>query len=160
MNRSSRHSQAFREEALRKVFSRGDRTIEDVASALSIHPDTLKSWMKHARRLATAGRPPDDKPPAERFDLLMQSASLGDEARAAFCRQHGLYVHQLDAWKQDFCTPPARPDAGLRAQCEALTRERDVLKQQLGRKDRALAEAAALLVLSKKWQALLVEAGE
>lgn len=159
------HSQAFREQALRKVLERGDRPIEAVASDLGLKIGTLKGWLKAARResrqggVGSGGLPADIDTAAGRLDLLLASAGLSADQLQAWCRERGIYAHQLATWKAAFVLGT---DSGalkpLRHERDALKSERDGLQRQLLRKDKALAEAAALLVLSKKFQALL--AGE
>lgn len=159
------HSDAFREQALRKVFDRGSLPIRAIASDLGLNLGTLKEWMKEARRQSRQGAaspgavPVDTESSAGRLDLLLASAGLSADALQAWCRERGIYAHQLLAWKAAFVLGG---EAGalkpLRNERDALKHERDGLQRQLLRKDKALAEAAALLVLSKKFQALL--AGE
>jgi hypothetical protein len=62
--------------------------------------------------------------------------------------------HHLDSWRQNFITeqvPPPVPEGRV---LKTLKNENDELKAELRRKDKALAEAAALLVLQKKFRAL------
>lgn len=84
----------------------------------------------------------------------MQSAGLKGESLNAFCREQGIFPHHLDAWKQDFINSNSRPspttDKSLRA-------ELNQVKKELNRKEKALAETAALLVLQKKCQAFWEE---
>ena len=66
--------------------------------------------------------------------------------------QNGLFAHHLTSWKAAFCadikvTPGSR-------EIRVLKDENDQLKRELVRKERALAEAAALLILQKKFRAL------
>ena len=159
------YSEAFREQALRKVLERGPRPIEAVAGDLGLKIGTLKGWMKAARLQSRQGSavagalPADSETPAGRLDLLLASAGLSADQLQAWCRERGIYAHQLATWKAAFVlgaeTGVLKP---LRHERDALKHERDGLQRQLLRKDKALAEAAALLVLSKKFQALL--AGE
>jgi len=156
-------SQAFREQALRKVLERGARPIQAVANDLGVKVGTLKGWMKEARRQGRQGAASDAVPgagdtPASRLDLLLASASLSEEQLHAWCRERGIYAHQLATWKAAFLQGADSALNPLRQERDALKHERDGLQRQLLRKDKALAEAAALLVLSKKFQALL--AGE
>jgi transposase-like protein len=44
---TAKHSEAFIEQALVKVFSRGDRSIRSVAEDLNVNHHTLKYWMKN-----------------------------------------------------------------------------------------------------------------
>jgi hypothetical protein len=95
--------------------------------------------------------------PPERLQALNESHALGDEALHAWCREKGLYAHQLQTWREAFLTG-AEPLTGSardgRSAVRELQSKNDLLERQLRRKDKALAEAAALLVLQKKFQAL------
>ena len=44
---TTKHSEAFIEQALLKAFSRGGRTIKTVAEDLNINHHTIKYWMKN-----------------------------------------------------------------------------------------------------------------
>lgn len=160
---TQRHSSAFREQSLRKVFERGGRTISQVAGELGLQITTLKGWMKQSRKRSRAlgGSKRGGPPPAERLALLLASAHLSGDALQGFCREHGIFSHQLDAWKAEFGQSKVQEvEPPVRAERDALRHECDQLKRQLERKDKALAEAAALLVLSKKFQALLADGVE
>jgi transposase-like protein len=87
---------------------------------------------------------------------VYQTHALSDESRNAWCREHGLFAHQLAQWQKQFCAGSAQtqtPEQDKTA-LRALRLQNAQLQRQLARKDRALAEAAALLVLQKKFQAL------
>ena len=81
---------------------------------------------------------------------------MSDDALNAWYREHGLFAHQLTEWKAYFCKP-SKPSNGREEASEmrALKAENQRLERELTRKDKALAEAAALLVLQKKYRALL-----
>jgi len=108
----------------------------------------------------TAKRPQDWSPEA-RLRALQESHGLSGEALNAWCREHGLFAHHLAEWKAAFCTP-SKPANGRNEASEvrALKAENQRLERELTRKDKALAEAAALLVLQKKYRALLGDAVE
>jgi len=160
--KQARHSAEFKEQALAKARARGDRTIESVADELNLSVFTLKDWLRTSPKRSAA---PVDVPlpgegaastwsPAQRFAALMQSHALEGEALNAWCREHGVFAHQLVQWRQDFCSPP-RQTADNRAELRDLQGRHEQLQRELRRKEKALAEAAALLVLQKKFQALL-----
>src|SRR3546814_4545595 len=77
-----------------------------------------------------------------------------DLERSAYCREHGLYPEQLEAWKQAFEAMDAGSTSADKAQLTAERKKSRKLEKELLRKERALAEAAALLTLSKKAQAI------
>jgi transposase-like protein len=157
------YSEGFKERALSKVFSRGDRTVQAVADELNISAHTLKNWMKKPlpeseNKSARKPKRPQDWSPQERLVALQESHGLSGDALNAWCREQGLFTHQLAEWKADFCKPPKpadrREDAAERS---ALKAEIQRLERELKRKEKALVEAAALLMLQKKYRALLGE---
>ena len=88
----------------------------------------------------------------QRLQAVLDTHAMTPEARSAWCREHGLFEHQLTQWKAQLLTP-ADP-AGNAGELRRLKDEVKQLERKLTRKDKALAEAAALLVLQKKYQAL------
>ena len=145
-----------------KVYSRSnDQTIELVANELNINVTTLKDWMKQSKQASnktaspTSKRPMDWRP-EERLSALQQSYSLLGDDLNTWCRERGVFAHQLEQWKIEFCShgdiAGAREDA---QSLRVLKIENQNLERELLRKDKALAEAAALLVLQKKFRALL-----
>lgn len=91
--------------------------------------------------------------PAEQLEALLEAASLSEVERSAWCRARGLFVHHLQQFKHQLSAP-----SGVQAQAlrDAKRRE-EKLERDIRREDKALAEAAALLVLQKKFQSLLAE---
>ena len=161
-----RYSFEFQEQALKKVYSRGERTIESVAAELNMSAATLKGWMKRKVKQAptqemstNTEKRPQDWRVEEQLLALQESFGLEGEALHAWCRERGLFAHHLTSWKSAFCAGRksnfdlAENKAGARE----LRDQNDQLKRELKRKEKALAEAAALLVLQKKFRALWEE---
>ena len=154
------YTDEFREQALSKVYARKNSTIDEVAQALNMQPGTLKSWMRAAVRankivLPVVTKNASEWTAAERLLALHETHSLDELALAAWCRERGLFAHQLTQWKNDFCTKNSSPSVHESQQeIRALKQKNQQLQNNVARKDKALAEAAALLVLQKKFQAL------
>ena len=88
--------------------------------------------------------------------ILGQAADAAPEELGALLRQHGLTTGDLDAWKAALGGIGKRPRKPRKTDAEvAEARRVRALERELARKDKALAEAAAILVLQKKVQALL-----
>ena len=156
------YTESFRQQALEKVFSRGSNPIRVVAEDLNMSYGTLRNWMKADRnRLQTKdglrSKRPQDWSLAERLQMLMESHGLDEEALSAFCREKGIFRHHLEQWQAAFV---AGGSVVNRAQLRELKDTNKALTRELNRKEKALAEAAALLVLKKKYQALWVEEDE
>ena len=171
----NRPSKEFKEQALSKARARGERTLGMVAAELNMSLGTLKGWLKTSQAtgvgLAQAPNLPGDVPatqwsPSQRLLALNESHALSGPDLHAWCREKGLFEHQLLQWREAFCAAPHTPAASAGEQRLANTALRelqgrhDQLQRELRRKDRALAEAAALLVLQKKFQALVLQQSE
>jgi transposase-like protein len=155
---TAKHSEAFIEQALVKAYSRGNRTIKSVAQDLNVNHHTLKYWMKN-KAVIKSGAPlarekrPQDWTAAEQFSALRETHGLSGEALQAWCRERGIFAHHLTSWETAFCAEAKEPATGVR-EVRTLKDENAKLKRELVRKDKALAEAAALLILQKKFLAL------
>jgi len=104
---------------------------------------------------ANPAKRPQDWRPEERLLALQESHGLSGEALNAWCRERGLFAHQLAQWQSDFCSAAQpRSSSDDRQTLRALKAENQRLERELNRKDKALAEAAALLILQKKVRAL------
>ena len=86
---------------------------------------------------------------------LQQSYALDDMARSGWCREHGVFEYQLVQWHQEFCTPAVPASRETSGAFRELQRQHEQLQRELRRKEKALAEVAALLVLHKNLPALL-----
>lgn len=152
-----RYSEAFIEQALFKVYSRGERTIKSVAEELNINCHTVKNWMKRKEKgvvsvATTKERRPQDWTAEQQLVALHETHGLSGESLQTWCRENGLFVHHLTSWKAAFCADTKVASCGR--ELRVLKDENDQLNRELGRKERALAEAAALLILQKKFRAL------
>ena len=156
----STYSEAFVEQARVKLLSRGDRTIRSVAEDLNVNHPTLKNGMKKVsveKRRVPIGREkrPQDWRPEEQWVALHETHALSGEALHAWCRERGLFAPHLASWTA-FCAEGKGVVPGTR-EIRTLKDENEQLKRALLRKDKALAEAAALLISQKKFQALWEE---
>ena len=110
MKKYRRYSAGFKEQALVKVYSRSnDQTIQSVANELNINLTTLKTWMKQKEQDVNKPAPqkskrPEDWSPEERLIALQQSYGLLGEDLNTWCRERGVFIHQLEQWKTDFCS--------------------------------------------------------
>jgi transposase-like protein len=146
------YSQDFVNWALQKVATKGNQSYAAIARELNIDGSTLHSWIKMNQsnnEKPKTGKNPDQWSLNEKLRALQETYSLDDEALNTWCRENGIFPHHLQEWKKQFCAEPLRPKEN-----SVLKDENHRLKKALARKEKALAEAAALLILQKKFQAL------
>lgn len=156
----SQYSADFKDQALRKVFARQDRTIHQIADDLHLHLGTLKGWMKQHRKKGSVSHRQTPQSAAkyslaQRLDALNETFGLDAEVLSAWCRTRGLFPVQLQQWREAFIGTRADQSARTQsAELRDLKAQNIALSADIRRKDSALAETAALLVLKKKFQSL------
>ena len=98
--------------------------------------------------------------------MVLETAGLNATELSAYCRERGLYLEQVERWRQAAQDANEKPVLTLNEQKELEKlraqdqREIKALKKELQRKEKAMAEMAALLVLRKKWEAFCSEDAE
>jgi transposase len=137
-----------------KAINRGSQSINAIAEANGVGISTLQKWLRCYRE----GRPLNCHPQqntgavslsqAAKLNHLLASHSLDEVSLGTYCRQHGLYSHQLTKWRTQLTKEPAAKQN--QSELKQLKNEVKKLQRELNRKDKALAEASALLVLKKK----------
>ena len=127
--------------------------LEVVAREIGVSADTLERW--RSEELAKPARE-RSWTAAARLEAVITTAAMDEAARSAWCREHGVYPQQLQQWRDSATHALAEP-AEKRASPQQTKEDRRRIKElerELRRKDKALAETAALLVLSKKVEAI------
>ena len=148
-----RYEKAFKEKAVKLVLSsKGVKSMKDMAIELNISKDTLYTWVKKAKEISSS----DTKLKlSDKLQMLHEIYNMSEEEVNAYCRVKGIFKHQLQEWEREFLNSKSKDNTSTK---EALQEERsrsDALAKELRRKEKALAETATLLVLQKKFQALL-----
>lgn len=156
-----RYSEEFKYTIMMKMMPPQNQSVSAIARETGLSEATLHTWRKQAR---SKGLPaPGGEQNVERwgtqdkFLIVVETATLNEVLMAEYCRSKGLFVEQVLAWR-DACM---QANGGIAQQAARLQKElrqkdQDLKKvtQNLRRKDAALAETAALLVLRKKINAI------
>ena len=128
-----------------------------VAKEIGLSVQTLERWREEARSRPALGRA---WTAGARLEAVITAAAMDEVGKGAWCREHGVYPADLDQWRLSATTALAEPEEA-RASPQATRQDKKRIKElerELLRKDRALAETAALLVLSKKVAAIFNKA--
>jgi transposase-like protein len=164
---ANKFTQSFKIQAIQKALSRTDGSgLEEFSRGMGVGYSTLQKWIRQSKNQELEAsttdvntmkheRRPQDWSAEERLDMIIQCAALDEAAVAERCRQQGVFPHHITEWKANFSSGKS---SGERAKKHADTKELKLkikqLEKELNRKDKALAETAALLVLQKKVQAI------
>lgn len=137
-------------------------SVSELVRETGIPKDTLYTWRSNARKGAapTLAISPRELSSEEKFTIVLEAASLNEMELGAYCRRQGLFKHMIEAWRETCrqahaqLAPKAKADrTAIRTQKKEIKR----LEVELRRKEKALAEAAALLILQKKVRSLWQE---
>lgn len=118
---------------------------------------TLHRWLQCARSgnsLSSSYRRSGPSS-SNKFKHVLATAKLADDEVGPYCRTNGIYHHDIQEWEQELMSDKeAKDKLKLRAELNELKALNKKLKKELRYKDKALAEASALLVLKKKADAI------
>lgn len=135
------------------------KTVVQIAAETGIKTSTLYSWKRRYLKGAVNSKIKERYSKAERFHFIVESASLNEHELGEYCRQKGIYPDELKKWKNEFLNVSSQDDS-VKTELHKERQKRKQLEKELKRKEKALAEAAALLVLEKKLQAIWDEEEE
>ena len=94
----------------------------------------------------------------QRFAIVLETATLSEEALNTYCRERGYYRAEVDSWRAQAIAAMSEPaTSSLSRTLNAKQKTIKSLEKELVRKEKALVEAATLLVLQKKFAALYKE---
>jgi transposase-like protein len=146
----ARYGQAFRDRIVARLLPPESAAIEVVSREVGVSISTLERW--RAQALAAPGELASSQrwTPAARLEAVIATAAMDEAARSAWCREQGLFPAELEAWKRDAMAGLGEPRAASAVEARQDRRRMKELERELHRKDKALAETAALLVLGKK----------
>ena len=142
---------------LKRMLPPNTIAIRQLSQEEGISEATLYDWRATARRkgqlLPDADAGPEGWSSRDKFAAVLETAALNEADLAEYCRKRGLFPEQIKAWRMacEQANDWERSSTFRIGQATKEDRKRvKTLERELARKDRALAETAALLVLRKK----------
>jgi transposase len=134
--------------------------VAQISAELGIHMVTLynwrKSWRLQGEVLPASEKDPEGCSATDKFTVVLETAGLNATELSAYCRERGLYPELVERWRHASQDANEKPVLTLKEQKELERlraqdqKEIKRLKQELRRKEKSLAEAAALLIAQKR----------
>lgn len=157
-----KYSIGFRASIIRKTQDGSGRSISQIARETGINYTTITSWIEQhkAGKLSLDGCDavtPDQRNPGEKLALLLEGKAMAEDGRGEWLRQHGLHSEHLPLWEQELTSIMNDKQADMRNDNANLRKENKRLQKENERQKKALAEAAILLTLKKKYHHLFAE---
>jgi len=148
------YTDEFKEAMVKKMTGPEARTATSLAAEVGVAQTTLSAWMRRYGRVEAAGvegnmgKRARNGSPEEKLRAVLEYEKLDEEARGKYLREKGLYSVDVERWRTEMLAAVGKRPKVRDAQGQRI-RE---LEAELRRKEKALAETAALLVLKKKAQ--------
>jgi len=151
---STKYSVEFKKAVVEKLMNRGARPVTVILEEAGISSPTLYAWKADFANISgmeNKYQRPQDRSPGEKLDALIAFENLSLDLRGAVLRKEGLHEEHLRGWRQQI-EEALRPVNQRVERCEWVMDRRKILalEKDLRRKEKALAETAALLILRKK----------
>ncbi len=163
----ARYSKEMKASIIARMMPPNNISVSELKKETGITDATLYTWRKQAKAQGLPvpgdGNNSEKWSPQDKFSVLTETASLNTAELSEYCRKHGLFVEQLAQWKQDFIAGSTQPADIRKFQTVSQRQDKQrikTLERDVKRMEKALAETAALLVLSKKARAIWGESEE
>jgi transposase len=149
----ARYGKTFKDRAVARLLPPESSPVQQVSQELGVSVTTLERWRADA--LSTPARE-RVWTSAARLQAVITTAAMDEAQRSAWCRENGVYPTELQQWKENATAALSEvPEDRASPQETRDARKRiKELERDLRRKDKALAETTALLVLSKQLKAI------
>ncbi len=157
-----KYSRGFKARMVQRMLGKEGLSAYALAQDIGVSQPTLSRWLRQANSLGymknkpknedTPARPPHKWTAEERFKIVLEAASIPEDELGAFLRLKGLHTSQLEQWKGTVKEGALQALTGTRKKPRSSPEAKRIreLEKDLRRKEKALAETAALLALKKK----------
>lgn len=156
-----RYSEKFKESTIKKMMPPAPVSIPQLCRETGVSDVTLYKWRKEYRNKGVAVPAykckPEDWTAEDKLAVIIETASFNEVQLSEYCRSKGLFKKQIDQWKIEALSGYSKSVKTKKQQSRQRSADQKKIKQlerELKRKEKALAETAALLVLSKKCETI------
>lgn len=157
------YPERFKEKMVRRMTGVNAISANELSEEVEVHQSTLSRWLREAGnigamskkktdRKASRQKRPQDWTADEKLQVVLDAAPVSEEDLGAFLRSKGLHQVQLERWRSKVSEGALEALKRNRSSKKNSAEARRIrqLEGELRRKDKALAETAAILVLKKK----------
>ncbi len=163
----SQYSEEFKGKIVQKMMPPNSQSVAQIHRDTGIPEGTLYTWKNNLRSKGEAvpANPsnPENWGGKDKLAIVIETASLNEQELSEYCRKRGFYTEQVASWTEGAIAgndAPERLNKVDRRELQQLKKKCRNTERELRRKEKALAEVAALLVLEKKAQAIWGGTGE
>ena len=159
--KGKRYTKEFKDSILKRISQPSNETVASVSEETSVPKATIYQWIKNNNKSQKSNpvnlRSKANWTSEDKFHIVLETAALSESELAEYCRRKGIYVEEITSWKLQCLsanTVVNENPAKLKDSLKEEQKRNKELQKELRRKEKALAETAALLVLRKKTHAI------
>ena len=159
--RNARYTKEFKESILERLDYPSNESVSSLSEELNISKSTIYQWVrtnnKKQKNNSIILKSKNNWTSQDKFHIVLETATHSESELAEYCRRKGIYVEEIKAWKNQCLnanTAHSEDSTKLKDNLIEEQKRNKELQKELRRKEKALAETAALLVLRKKAQAI------
>ena len=152
------YSKEFKDKLIKLMLPPENKPVKELVDEYHVHEQTLYKWRKGAKSKGTVY--PDNAGSKQKYSkemqlqIIIETSPLNNYELSEYCRRKGIYAEEIESWKKAFINGETDEEFKIKQELRDSQAELKLTKKELDRKEKALAEAAALLVLKKKMQAI------
>jgi transposase-like protein len=152
------YSEGFKRSMVRKLLMPGGKGVSELSKEIGVCNQTLYNWRDRYANKEIIPKSPRKWKIKDKYTAVMEAAGLSGEELGKWLRKTGLHSEHLNIWQKEIEEMVSSPKD--KKEIKKLKEENRQLKKELQRKEKALAETAALLTLKKKAAAIWGEEEE
>lgn len=141
---SKKFSDEFKQSMVKRMLPPESISVIALAKETGISRSALRSWLNNAKGISNN---------KSKFHIVVETYSMNEYELSTYCRKNGLFTEDIKKWRAMF-EQAELPTSALDTHSKKDREHIKKLENEIRRKDKALAETAALLVMSKKLEAV------
>lgn len=147
------YTKEFKEEMVKRMLGPNAQSATSLSRDVGVSIPTLIRWRKKACTIENMPSKKNTKrvqdwTANERMRAVIETDGLSEDELGAYLRENGLHAKTLNLWRD--AMRQSLQGSSENQELRDTKREVRQLRRELHRKDKALAETTALLVLKKK----------
>ncbi len=156
-----RYSEEFKESVIKRMTPPNPVSVSQLVKETGVSDVTLYKWRKDYRNRGIAvpgdNSNPENWTAEDKLAVVIETAAMNEGQLSEYCRSKGLYAEQIEQWKASALSGYQHSEQIEKEKVRSRQDDKKKIRKlesELRRKDKALAETAALLVLAKKCEAI------
>jgi len=154
------YSRAVKVSVLKKVLPPSNQSIGSVSKEMGIGDQTIRNWLNDSKsgklNLDSVESSPRFLSNKEKYQIIREASAISEAEKGHFLRERGLHSEHLTLWDQELRELMDNKKDNKDKELKGLKNRVKSLEKELNRKDKALAETAALLTLKKNMDDLIM----